>query len=232
MSERLDIDWKRIRKRWLVYFDLLGFSELVKDSNLVSVFYGWELCLNDFRRNLEKHPELEFANFSDSFLIYAPDDSISSFGKIDNCARWFFDHVLLHGFPLRGAMACDEFYGDKQNGVFLGKALVTAHEFGEQFNWIGYTLSPSALSRMRQLNFPDCPCHFRKSDVPTKSGSLETIALLCGNGKGHAHTRALEEMRRRSLENLAAKQTSPEQIRRVAEKYDNTIQFIKRFEMA
>jgi hypothetical protein len=236
--QRLFVDPTRIRRRWLVYFDLLGFSDLVKETNLVNVFYTWELCLNDFHENLKRHPELEFANFSDSFLIYAPDDSARSFTRIDNTARWFFSHALLRRFPLRGAMACDEFYGDKQNGVFLGKALVMAHEFGQQFKWIGYTLAPSARSQLLKINHPECPCHFRQSEVPikssdpTRSAKLETIALLCGGGKGREHIIALEKMRQSSLDKMVARRSLPDQIEKVMEKYENTIKFIKLYEVA
>jgi len=232
MSDRLDFDLQRMSRRWVAYFDLLGFSELVKSTDIVNVFYRWELCLKDFRQNLARHPELEFANFSDTFLIYAPDESIRSFSAIDNCSRYFFQHVLLRHFPLRGAMACDEFYADKPNSVFLGKALVMAHEFGEQFNWVGYTLSPSALARMQQIGLAECPCHYRRSYVPTKSVPLEATALLCGGGKGRDHIRALEQMRQASLDSMTAKHSHSDQIARVTQKYDNAIQFIKRFEDA
>jgi hypothetical protein len=231
MSDRLKFDLTRTGKKWVAYFDLLGFGELVKHSNIADVFYRWEQCLNEFRSNLNQHPDLEFANFSDTFLIYAPDDSKKSFGKIDICARYFFEHVVQRLFPLRGALACDDFYADKPNGVFLGKALVTAHDFGEQFDWIGYTLSPSALCRMHELGLHECGSHFRKSVVPTKSGSLETIALLPGSGTGGPHICALEQMRQSALDFMARKNSPPEQIRRVADKYDNAMLFIRRFEM-
>jgi len=44
MNERLDIDFTRIGRKWVCYFDLLGFSELLKQS-IVNAFFHWELCL-------------------------------------------------------------------------------------------------------------------------------------------------------------------------------------------
>ena len=233
MSNRLVFDVSNARKRWVVYFDLLGFRDFVKDGHIVNTFFHWEKCLSTFHNNLHNYPKLEYAHFSDTFLIYAPDDSISSYGQIDSCSRWFFQHAILQQIPLRGALGWGEFYADKPNGVFLGKALVIAYEFGEQFNWIGYMLSPSALSRMThaEVNLPSCPVHFRKANVQTRASSLECIALLCGGGKGRDYIRALEEMKRLSLDDMTIKQKTSDQIRRVTEKYDNTIQFIKRFEI-
>jgi hypothetical protein len=233
MDNRLNIEWNRIGKKWVACFDLLGFSELVKDINLVNVFYRWEVCLNELHTTLKRYPTLGFAHFSDTFLIYAPDASKNSFVCIEGCSRWFFQYVILRQFPLRGALACDEFYADKPNGVFLGKALVEAHEFGEQFNWIGYTLCPSALSRFQdpEISFPPCPANYRRSDVPTKSGMAETVALLCGSGRGRDYIQALEEMKRLAIEDLTRKQRPPELISRVTVKYNNSIGFIKQFEV-
>ncbi len=211
MSNRLVFDVSNAKKRWVVYFDLLGFRDFVKDGHIVNTFFHWEKCLNTFHNNLHKYPELDYAHFSDTFLIYAPDDSKSSYAKIDSCSRWFFQHAILQQIPLRGALGWGEFYADKANSVFLGKALVTAYEFGEQFNWIGYMLSPSSLSRIQHsdLNLPSCPVHFRKTNVPTKLGSEDCVALLCGGGKGRNYIRPLEEMKRLSLVDMKRKQKPP-----------------------
>jgi hypothetical protein len=226
MDNRLDIDWNQAGKKWVVCFDLLGFTEFVKGNDLVSVFYRWELCFAQFRNNLRNHPQLNYAHFSDTFLIYANDDSLGVFHHIESCSRWFFNHALLYRLPLRGAMACDEFYADRTNGVFLGKGLVEAHEYGENFNWIGYTLSPTVLSRLDHI-----PSHFRKSIVQNKSNQdEETIALLCGLGKGRDYILALCEMKQQAIANLNQKGKTANEIMRVESKYDNAIAFIQKFE--
>src|ERR1017187_5959206 len=186
MNDRLDIDWSRVGKKWVACFDLLGFREFVKDNDPNYGFHRWELCYALFREALNRCrcPKLSFAYFSDTFLIYAPDDVAHSFGQIERCSRRFFQSAILMNLPLRGAMACDEFYADKPNGVFLGKALVDAYEYGEKFNWIGFTLSPSVLSRLEELKIDLSSRHFRKYEAPVKSGQEETLALLWGAGNG------------------------------------------------
>ncbi len=56
------------------------------------------------------------------------------------------------------------------------------------------------------------------------------IAALRGLGKGHLYITSLEAMKRLSIDNMERKQKTDGQIRRVAAKYDNSIQFIRRFE--
>ena len=233
INERLFFNTVNDKKRWVVYFDLLGFRDFVKGSHIVNTFFHWEKCFNTLLNNLHKYPGLEYAHFSDTFLIYAPDDTFASYGQIDSCSRWFFQHSILKQIPLRGALGCGPFYADKPNGVFLGKALVDAYEFGERFNWIGYMLSPSAISRIQHsdINLPSCPIHFRKSQIQTKSGSAECVALLCGGGKGRDYIQPLEQMKQRSLEEMERNKKPVGQIKKVTEKYDNTLNFIRQFEI-
>ena len=232
MDDRLDIDWNRIGKKWVACFDLLGFSEYVKDNDPLYIFYRWELLHAEFRNTLKRYPKLDFVHFSDTFLIYAPDDLAGSFGQIERCSRWFFQNAILRRYPLCGAMACDEFYADKPNGVFLGKALVEAHEYSKKFNWIGYTFCPSVLSRLQhpEVNLPSIPSRFWKADAPIASGAEETVALLCGAGQGLDYITALEEMKLLTFEDMTRRQKPPHKIARVQAKYDNSIQFIQRFE--
>lgn len=77
MQTRLNIDSNQIGKKWVACFDLLGFSELVKDTDLISVFYRWEVCLNEFQTTLKRFPTLGFCHFSDTFLIFASDDTMN-----------------------------------------------------------------------------------------------------------------------------------------------------------
>lgn len=67
MNERLDIDFTRIGRKWVCYFDLLGFSELLKQS-IVNAFFHWELCLWDLKNWSDRFPDLEYAYFSDTFF--------------------------------------------------------------------------------------------------------------------------------------------------------------------
>jgi hypothetical protein len=128
-------------------------------------------------------------------------------------------------------MACDEFYADKPNGVFLGKALVDAYEYGEKFNWIGFTLSPSVLSRLEELKIDLSSRHFRKYEAPVKSGQEETLALLWGAGNGAGSISALEEMKTLALEDMTRKQKPLEKIARVEAIYNNSIQFVEIFDI-
>jgi hypothetical protein len=237
MNDRLDIDLARIGKKWVVCFDLLGFSKLTA-SSLIGAFYQVELCVSEARQKSPFNQKLGRAWFSDTFLFYAEDDSASSFHVIEFVARNFFEMALLHSIPLRGAMACDEFYANETNRIFIGKALVESFRLGEKCNWVGFVLCPSAVCQIEKLNasgvngtFND---RYKLWDVPTKQKTVhgvepfeETIverpeklrALLYGaifrNGSDF-----MSELKRMSEQTNSPKDKA---------KYANSIQFLNHF---
>jgi hypothetical protein len=226
MNNRLDIEPARIVRKWICYFDLLGFSALLKES-LTNAFYQWEVCLSDLKNMLKNNPEIEYAYFSDTFLIYASDDSAKSFIRLESASRWFFQIALQRNIPFRGAMACDEFYADKSNGIFLGKALVEAARSEQKYNWIGFVLCNSAIQRMNEIGLPaDQRLNYRKWSPPTKNEntydeSEEVIALLYGASNSING----ENILIRELEIMLERETDS----KVKEKYKNSLQFLNHF---
>ena len=132
------------RFKWVAYFDLLGS----KDKNELDLYEIYRSCLEQADWNTHLIDTVQIAFFSDTFLLYTPDDSTKSLDSIDMVACGFFDDLIAREIPVRGAMACNQFYADKPNGVYLGKALVEAHEYGEKYNWLGFVLHQSALEAM------------------------------------------------------------------------------------
>jgi hypothetical protein len=141
----IDLD-KLCHKKWVAYFDLLGS----KNRKTLELYEIYATCLREAEWNTHLIDSVQIAYFSDTFLLYTPDDSIKSLNCIDKAACGFFDDLIDRDIPVRGAIACNEFYPDKANGIYLGQALVEAHEFGEKYNWLGLVLHKSALDAMAE----------------------------------------------------------------------------------
>jgi len=238
MNNRLDIDLAQMGKKWVACFDLLGFSQLTSNS-LVNAFYQIELCLFDLKFWAERKPKLGFAWFSDTFLIYASNDSAGSLVAIEAVARHFFQIVLLRRIPMRGAIVCDEFYADKANGIYVGKALVDAVRFGGKCNWVGYVLHPSAVCQMEKVNLPVtggtysqryktwevpikkvlCRNKNQKEEIVEDSETVTVKALLCGAVEGNSQDFVA------ALEAMSDQTDNPNH----KVKYANSIQFMKHF---
>jgi hypothetical protein len=226
MIMNLDINLSDVGKKWVSCFDRLGFKIYLRNHGLVNAFCDMRWCLNE----LEFHGKLngvQFAWFSDTFLLYTCDDSRDSFCAIDEAARGFFDELVDAGIPLRGAMAFGDFYADKTGGIFLGNSLVDAYEYGQGFDWLGFALHGSALKRMEEVGLPTSGPYYKQSGVKSKNrkagGSEQetVVAYLVGlssplplDGR-NPYLQAVEEME------------SCAEDKRHKTKYLNTVQFNK-----
>lgn len=144
----------RYRNRWLSYFDLLGFKNLVEKRDLDFIIPIYENILSDLDRKAapKRKYGIDFSWFSDTFIIFASDDSLESFALMEQASRLFFQRLILKKIPLRGALSVGSLYTQKKKNVFLGNALIDAYEYGEKQDWIGFVLTPSVYSRLLGTN--------------------------------------------------------------------------------
>lgn len=96
---------------------------------------------------------IDYSWFSDTFIIFASDDSWESFLLIERASRLFFQRLILKRIPLRGALTVGDLYTQKKKNIFLGKALIDAYEYGNKQNWIGFILTPSVYDRLESRDY-------------------------------------------------------------------------------
>ena len=145
---------------------------------------------------------------------------------MDMFSRWFFHFLIMAKIPLRGAIACDDFYADSGSNLYFGKALVEAYEYGEAQDQIGYLLCPSAVARLNAVGLPaDERLNYAYSEIPFKKGREPSNAVtrlpscilgnwMILNGENQC-LKALREMRQGAKDET------------IARKYTNTISFIE-----
>jgi len=223
----LNYDFSKSGKRWVSYFDRLGFGIYSREHDLINVFYQTENWLAIAKREGQRVGNVEFVWFSDTIIFYSTDDSPQSFLAVAGASRSFFDELLDFQIPVRGALAFGDFYADKTNNLFLGKALVDACKYGEKFDWLGFVLHSSALEKMVEVGQPVNGPTYKRWDAKyinrktNAEGKESVVAYLAGPimqaDGGNPYLQALEEMVAR---------TAFESHKR---KYVNTIEFLKHF---
>ena len=151
--EEIDIKKDAFQKRWISYFDLLGFSNLVQTKGELNVFNTITTALEEFGR--KRNPNDHFVErvwFSDSFIFYSPGDNAKDFSAVQQASRHFFLSLIQKEIPVRGALACGEVYADKDNNIIFGKGLLEAYKYAENQDWIGFILTTSAEKQMEAVN--------------------------------------------------------------------------------
>jgi hypothetical protein len=147
-----DFDQSKAGRKWLSYFDLLAWSKFCENADLKTVFKVYQFVLRKLDEIAKGWPKIRRAWASDTFVFYACDDSPDAFQTIEHISRWFEALMLKEEIPIRGALACDDFYTDEASRVFLGNAIVEAHKYAEGQDWIGFILTPSAERRALELS--------------------------------------------------------------------------------
>lgn len=224
MHDAIDYDRRYQRTCWLAYFDLLGIKSLVKSDRQWQVFEIYENALRRLQSSTHRQGnKVECLWFSDTFLIYTKDNSAAGFSAIDQISRWFIYFLILDNIPVRGALACGDFYADTSNRIFLGKALVEAYEDGEKQDWIGYLLCRSAVDQMSRVGLPaDGLLHYIIADIPTKDKKTGMRRPACVLGSW-----LKEKSENTLLRSLLEMQEKCSNKPRIERKYKNTIEFIR-----
>jgi hypothetical protein len=225
MSRDIHVDPSKQSKRWVSYLDLLGFTDLIRSKDWVYIFSYYTRAIESCRAERGFGP-VEKSWFSDTFLLYSHGDSAQSFGAIEATTRWFVYFLITAGIPVRGAMSCADFYADKQNNVFFGKALVEAYHYGENQDWIGFVLTPSCVEQMAMIGLPaNQRLNYAYWKIPYKKAyeNLPEVLPACILGgsitiNGKRRNACLDKLRE-TKERLKGNGNEV--------KYENTIQFIE-----
>jgi len=227
MSDEIHFDPNCHCARWLGYFDLLGTRQLINTGHYIGIFDIYARAVERAITETAKQEEIHHAWFSDTFIIYSENDSASDFAAIDMVLRWFIYYLIMAKIPVRGAIACGDFYADSENNLYFGKALVEAYEYGEAQDRIGYLLCPSAVARLNAVGLPaDERFNYAYSAIPFKKGkepanamtSLPSCILgnwMILNGENQC-LKVLREMMQGGAKDEA-----------IVRKYRNTISFIE-----
>lgn len=147
-------------KRFVAFFDLLGFSSWLATDGSAEVFRYVRGFLNlMIRASLPGsivHPDMSvtlaesdigFINFSDSIVFYSRDDSDVCFETMLRVCGEFMNGVICGpSRMLRGAISHGEFYADPTANAYVGQALIDAYRLESAQDWLSCSFHPSVVA--------------------------------------------------------------------------------------
>ena len=155
-------------KYFVAVCDILGFSDLVRDSDLrlvVERSVGWfrnalthSVHKAEFpietppTADLERHTKVGVAWFSDTVLFYTKEDTDEAIQELLSTVAWLVFETILEGqTKVRGGLAYGEAFIDAQNSLYVGRPIIEAHELEKDQQWSGAALTQSAIDRLPEL---------------------------------------------------------------------------------
>lgn len=136
--------------RYLLFLDILGFSDLVKDKNPDEIYAIIDDALKSFSRWEQLNKLFKTIYFSDTFVFYQEPKGYGDWAFLDIYAigGMVLSALLAKGIPARGAISFGQFEVriDSSNNhlVYFGDALIEAYKAEQKEQWIGITVLESA----------------------------------------------------------------------------------------
>jgi hypothetical protein len=136
--------------RYLLFLDILGFSELVETKEVPEIYAVIDSALKAFGRWEDLNSLFKTIYFSDTFIFYQEPKGYGSWAFLDIYAigGMVLSALLAAGIPARGTISFGEFEvnfdSTGRHQVYFGKALVEAYKAEQREKWIGITILPSA----------------------------------------------------------------------------------------
>ena len=244
-------------KKFIAYFDYLGFKEFIENNNLE---YQKKIIENNFR-DIEsalgkgdykdthngliadlKNSNINCINFSDTVVFWTNDDSNSSLKEILEVSHAFNLRAINFCFPVRGSLVYGEIVNvdfkehNSVGGLYninsvFGKGLVKAYEKSEMQNWAGTVFDESLIKEMHKRNIEIdifLKSFAKKYKVPYKNGIELSEEFVLSIVKGNLNNESLKILKNRIINNFRQFNKSVDN-QNVQEKIKNTISFLESF---
>ena len=222
----MDISWDTI-ETWIAHFDILGFKSRINYDDQSLLLEIFKSSIDEAITKLEKdvnhfHDVIEYISYADTFIIYSKSTETTGYPELVRASKNFINTCIYKRLPIRGAISHGELILGHDNKILMGKAFLESYEYGEDQNWIGLLLSPSASMKLKSINLDPIRHGFINHDIPLRRFSIfdkNVYAYRFINGSTN-YTCPLLPV----LNEMLQKAPDKEKV-----KYMNTIRFIEKY---
>lgn len=170
-------------RRYVALLDVLGMKEWLKKespqkiADLFDEAMGW--CELSSSGSVDGHsygPIISSVHFSDSLLLWSPDDSWASFFTISGAVGMIVRTALEKGVPLRGSISVGEVVCNQTTQRFVGHPIADAHNWSEicrsrPYRSVGVDYTPTTIKILQEKSCSDPIPVYWNIDIPLPSHS-------------------------------------------------------------
>ena len=146
-------------KKFIAYFDILGYGERIKEKNIDEEYVIQESLINEVKKiikeNARKRADFHTISFSDTHIFYTNDISENAFEMIIKSSLVFMLIAAVRKppyLPLRGVVNYGDFKADYDKAIFIGKGLREAYKLEKKQEWMGCFLTDSCYEQVKNFN--------------------------------------------------------------------------------
>ncbi|NML57814.1 hypothetical protein [Chryseobacterium cheonjiense] len=181
-------EWLVTNKRFVAFFDILGFKDLVLRNTHETIFEklneisnlkdGLNPNIIDKEFSNDGIKPLEVVTFSDSIVIFSKNNTVESFKIFIQSVNWFFSQIIEKEIPIKGAIAYGDISIDSVKQIFFGQPLIDAFLLQEDVDYFGVVAHNSIDAFIQEYNlFQDIEEYVFEIQTPLKSGKITHLNL-------------------------------------------------------
>ncbi len=145
--------------RFVAFFDIMGFKELVERNSHEKVVEKLALLKRELKHTETftqtsvtkfqgKLSESKSITFSDSIVIFSKGNSVEDLNKILLDSTYIIHKALKNGIGIKGALSFGEVTLDFENSLFFGRPIIDAYLLHEQLQLYSVIIDNKAEERI------------------------------------------------------------------------------------
>ncbi|HTB05805.1 MAG TPA: hypothetical protein VK806_02545 [Bacteroidia bacterium] len=195
-------EWKKTDKRFVAFFDIMGFKDLVmrnEHETILKLLYKLsnqrELLHNANNQMFESKDDktakpfttgesISFT-FSDSIIFFSKSDSVKDYKKIVLDCIVLLHESLNAGIPIKGALSYGEITVDTAKSIYFGQPIIDAYLLGEELQMYAVIMDHEFELKAKELSREKFKNSFVAYKAPLKSGRATHSLIRAYNKDVH-----------------------------------------------
>jgi len=200
------MNWKITDKRYVAFFDIMGFKELVERNShnfiveklrdlrkTISILENLH-AFKTFLKDVEVI-ESKSISFSDSIMIFSKDDTLESLNKIIIDSSVFLYLAIEIGIPIKGALSYGEITLDFENTLFFGRPIIDAYLLHDELYLYSAIMDNRIEEKMEEFVIHDDVAELISTiKVPLKKGRVEHRVITPPSPNLEKHLKDIQKL--------------------------------------
>lgn len=157
-------EWELTANRFVAFFDILGFKELVNSQKHNEVLEKLNKLvisarklknighIQFFSERSISNDQTKFVTFSDSYIFFSKGDSKQDAMKILFDSYAIIISALKLGIPIKGSISYGEITVDFNNNLFFGKPIIDAYLLHEELQMLTVIIDNNFEVKLKLLS--------------------------------------------------------------------------------
>jgi hypothetical protein len=177
-------NWNNTENRFVAFFDILGFKDLVENNthlNVLDKLYSLKKTLSHIEdptnnkglaeKEMDKD-QTKVITFSDSIIVFSKSDKYNDALKVIYDAYNIVRDSVEKGIPIKGSIAYGQITVDFNKSLFFGKPIIDAYLLHEELQMITAIFHHSFEVKIQEYIDELIGCVFSDYKANLKSGRV------------------------------------------------------------